>query len=381
MKFLVSFAAALVAFSVPIAGAQEVDSIGGNQSGTQTTEVAFVGVNEVVGSSGFVADVGADRAPEGLKAAAVEPVCVSLLVVVVGELPECVGYVFCFGERVDDVYTGRISGREVAGGYGEYLTATVNALAGIDALSSSLEDPAASVSDALISTSIGSAPSVAALPVFSYCRDASTLAMVTSSDQWGPSFSWSTTVEAEYPVELVSAGLFDELVELLELEGPEIGSAPPAESGLTWVRFPNWFWVESADGGNGDRYLWAESDLETIRIAARAIVEHVEWGLVDDSLVCAPGDMRAYVAGTDPTEDIPVCSFVFDDVGEFELTATITYRIEQQISVRSTRLVPFSDSVWEPHPIRPTVQVTTSAGNITIGELNSLNVLATTTNQ
>jgi len=285
----------------------------------------------------------------------------------------CVAYWRCGGERVDDLYTGAQSGTDASGAYAEYLTAASN-LAGADGP----VDPGAAIDIDLFNTDIldgdlGEPNDLFLLPVFYYCRSGADGPIELFDPAYQASFGWDTDVEAEYDLDTVSAGLSDELFAILEARAPEIAMTPPLDKRVAIVNFPSWFWI---DGDLPPIEISGLSDRGTLLMKGRATLDYVEWHLGDETLNCTWEQMTPWDSDDDlhPSADRPHCSHVFNTLGEWELSATVHYKVEQQLSQRYGRNGTFIEGPWEPHPTRPTFTVTNDAGTVETHEIYSVNV-------
>lgn len=282
--------------------------------------------------------------------------------------PKCLAPLTCGTERIDDPFFGRISGTgELTGTYGDYLADLVDGV--IAESGGGVTDVDIGTTNESILGALGEAPAASALATFRWCRheDGS---FERADPTWGVDFRWDTTIEDEYPVITVVAGLFDEVRTVLGLYEPDVGAAPPIERARTFVRFPTWLWVNDP---LEEVHRAARSDLDLIHVEVRARLRVVRFHLGDVEVTCTPDEMRAYVAGaTHPIDDLPDCHHRFFELVDFPMSTSLTYDIEQRIRQRRYATFPWNDAAWEPHATDPTVTLTSDVGHYSVRQILSL---------
>lgn len=291
----------------------------------------------------------------------------------------CVAYWVCGGERVDDVFTGQIAGADTSGRYGEYLREMIGLVLpdtqGVQGLADA-ED----VNDLLIDQGLGNQPEDHALPVFYWCAPDNTLEIALfpppgpNGEDFSPRFDWDTSFGNEYDIDGVRDDLLVQLIAKLNLYRPEPAAIPPIESGHTYVRFPTWLWLENP---LEREHIYTESPTQTIQIDMRATLDRIDWKFGNNiTITCRPEDMVPFVDGDHPVDDAPACHNIFEQLGDFELSTTIHYMVEERILYRLSRLQPYAPQPWTAHPTNPEVELTTTSGNYGVHQLVSLNVNA-----
>ena len=368
--FLATF---LLLFLALGAQAQGVDPFGGSELAEELAVVEFTASAEFVAD--FVAVFAAERDHVSISPA--ERACARVGVVSSdgdGNLNyECVAYWHCGGERVDDLYTGKLSASDASGVYAEYLTVVSNLAAAGGPVAPDSDIDLDLLNTDILAGNLGEPNELFLLPVFYYCRSGASGPLEIYDPTYSVSFGWDTDVEAEYDLDTVSNRLIDELFERLEARAPDIQMTPPLEKRVAIVNFPSWFWI---DGNLPPIEVSGLSDRGTFFLRGRATLDYVEWSFGDDEpLNCAWDDMLAWDPDKyHPVNNRPHCSQVFEKLGPWELSATAHYNVEQQLSQRYGGNGAFIQGPWEPHPTRPTFAVTNNAGTIETRPIYSLNV-------
>lgn len=118
-------------------------------------------------------------------------------------------------------------------------------------------------------------------------------------------------------------------IEELALEGPAIGTAPPAGQGAGLVRLPVWLWNEVSDGNWGTRSQ-AAGPIAGVSVVARAEATGIEWDMGDGRTVrCDEG--VAWRSGMDVLD--PPCGYPYPRAsrdrpgGVYEIAATTTWAL------------------------------------------------------
>ena len=296
--------------------------------------------------------------------AEIDPVTLGLLIYVP---PKCAAPLTCGAERIDDLFFGRISGTgELTGTYGAFLTEVVR---GFVAAGGGVTDVDLGATNQSILGVLGEPPVRHAVPTFRWCRHEDGT-FERADPTWGVDFRWDTTIQDEYPVVTVLAGLFDEVRTVLGLYEPDVGAAPPIERGRTFVRFPTWLWVNDP---LEEVRRSARSDLDLIEVEVRARLRSIVFHLGDVDISCTLDEMRAYVPGeTHPIDDLSECHHQFFELVDFRFATSLAYDIEQRIRQRTYSTYPWPDEPWEPHATEPTVTLTTEVGDYSVRQLLSL---------
>ena len=375
------------------AGRSEVDTLSGESS--SDTEGGFSVFDEAsvdVGESGEAADpsepaaaaespevlpVGlvprsAERAsPMGSGELCAEEESIAVFVDGVYELhTRCGARVTCGAERIDDLYSGRLEVGAAYGSYAEYLTQVVTGAISTPTAVFDIDVDATSTS--ILGAGLGPEPDPLAMAVFYWCRDVDTGEFYTGPGaDFGVRFGWDTTVADEYPMGAARGRLFDRVRARLDLYDPEVQTAPPHDRGATIVKFPMWLWV---DDPLEAVFEFEESPLEFVRIEMRARLAYVEWKFGDDdTITCGLDQMRPYIEGDDPFDDMPECHRIFTTLEPFEFSATLHYDIERRELQRRLRTAPWPDWAWVPHAVS-SVGLETTIGEIAVHELLAFNV-------
>lgn len=157
---------------------------------------------------------------------------------------ECVAYWHCGGERVDDLYTGKLSASDASGVYAEYLTVVSNLAAAGGPVAPDSDIDLDLLNTDILAGNLGEPNELFLLPVFYYCRSGASGPLEIYDPTYSVSFGWDTDVEAEYDLDTVSNRLIDELFERLEARAPDIQMTPPLEKRVAIVNFPSWFWID-----------------------------------------------------------------------------------------------------------------------------------------
>lgn len=294
----------------------------------------------------------------------------------------CIAWFFCESERIDNLLSGAVSGSESGGGYGEWLS-VIEGYAGFAAsqlgFSEGIDIDA--LSDTLIDSGLGPPGARNQLPFFHFCRieydednpsgtGAIAIAGSAEAPDAPPTFSWQSNLETEYNISVWIDSMVDEVIEDLQGAVPEIRAIPPIEGGRTFVKFPTWLWLDEPLVANE---MFALSDLNTIRVSARAALNEVVFTHGDGELPCVIDDMQIWVEGVDPF-DAPECHVVFDELQSFELTATAYYDVEYRVQMRMAPTAPWPNTAWQDGG---TEEVTGTAGQIDVRELVAVNVADT----
>lgn len=278
----------------------------------------------------------------------------------------CDLFVVCGAERIDDLYSGRLAASGSSGVYSEYLTQVITGAVVDTSVVIDVDVDGTSLS--IIGAGLGNAPDSLALPVFYWCRDEATGIFFTGTAEHGARFGWDTSVWDEYPVDAALDALYERVRGRLDLYVPEVRTAPPFERGAMIIRFPTWMWVDEPLAMVAD----AES-AEYVRIEMRARLVDVEWSFgEDDTMTCSPEQMRVYIEGDDPFDEIPECHRVFETAESFDFASTLNYVVERRVMRRFYPVQPWPDVAWEPHSSNPTAALTTDIGEIAVHELRSV---------
>jgi len=290
--------------------------------------------------------------------------------------PECLVYYWCGGERVDDVLFGGISnGPE--GAYYDY----VDGIASMLATTAHTAVPLADVilhRDGLASDiadiNFGDQPRADLMPVFYFCRIGEAGPLELTDPIYSPSFAWATTIADQHDVDGARFDALETLRTLLEGNKPQMQTIPPVEKGYTYVRLPMWLWLENIDD-MGQYRIEAISEEGTARLTTRATLIGVTWQLGDATITCEIDDMQPFIHGTNSiTDPTPQCSHMFSQVGEYTMTATAQYYIEEQVSFRGSDQFDWPDAPWTEHPTDPVATVSNQTDTMSIGEIVAVNV-------
>jgi len=364
-------------FALPSAPAQETGGIGGQSNSHEGNVVQFYVDASFVAS--FEAVVPAERPHATHSEDPTELPCVEYIAGSDGSGNAyilCVAYYHCGGERIDELYTGDISGNQAGGAYAEYLAeATNTALAdgpNLPADATIQPDPN-EISDGILDGALPAASDPLLLPVFYYCRIGAGGPLEYREPDYTPTFGWDTDIESEYDIITVSNLLADQLLDELETTIPEIRMTPPVENGFTIVKFPSWFWIHEPDV---EILVYAISDQDTIMLNGRATLDRVEWTLGATTLSCTPDQMTPYTDNLHPFDDRPHCWHRFLTLEPWQLAATAHYRIDQQITRRLGRNGNWVSRPWEPHPTTPTLAVTNDLGTMEVRRIPTVAVAA-----
>lgn len=361
----------------------QANTIGGNEDGTDVTPgetITSQGESESTTSTDFPADQPALR-PHDLVVDEADPVCAEEIPAGVfidpisGEivdLYECAGYWVCGGERVDDIYTGRVSGADSGGMYAQYVGEIVGLISSVTLPLPEGGIDVDSLSQYLLEAGLGDPTHDAALPVFYWCQRTDSPFIELFEPGYAAHLGWDTSFLAEYPIDVVRQSVLDDLLVALDLYEPQLRAIPPLEGGFTYVQFPMWLWVHEL---KEFEFRWAVSDLETIFIGMRAKLVGIDWQLADETIRCSVDDMLAYDSDThDVVDDRPACSHIFRQLDTVDIEATLVYEVEEKIAYRNTTLEDFPDVPWADHPTQADVELTSTTGPIEIHELLALNV-------
>jgi len=296
----------------------------------------------------------------------------------------------CAGERIDDILLGHIDS-EPDGAYHEYVNATADRLTtdsesvrvvesqapgnqDVDIAVPNSSEGVQSLTTTLAEQGLDQSPTDLHLPIFNYCRRGINGEIETdpaAEPQVLPSFTW-TPVTDEFDIPGASAAIFDGLEAELRANLPDINTIPPHDTGVTIVKFPMWLWLTEP---LLYKQVEAFSDAGHLRIRGRARLDHVTWTLGEHTLTCTLDDMKEYVpnTGMHPGKDRPPCHHIFTKLVDFDITATITYRIEQQVSRRLHFNQPIPDTAWQPHPTNPQTSIQNTTGQISVREIPVVN--------
>lgn len=285
---------------------------------------------------------------------------------------ECLVEYHCGGERIDEMFTGEISG-EPPKAYAEYVSligGILSWLLGGYGPDVSTAEGFNELSDWVLDAGLGPQPSILYLPVFYYCRIGPGGPIELGEAAYLPDFGWDTDVVAEFDVITTRTTLVDEATATLKAEQPEMRAIPPLEQGFTYVKFPMWLWLEDPIE---ELTIEAFSSPATVRVAIRATFDKVVWDLGEETVTCTLEDMREY-PGEGATENVPECSYRFLELVDFELTAEVFYNVEEQVTYRGAEALPWPNAPWVVHPTDPVISTDQSAGEMSVHELLSLNV-------
>jgi hypothetical protein len=125
-------------------------------------------------------------------------------------------------------------------------------------------------------------------------------------------------------------GLLVSAIEELGLEGPAIGTAPPAGQGAGLVRLPVWLWNE-VSGNNWGTPSQTVGPIAGISVVARAAATGIEWDMGDGNTIrCDEG--VAWQRGMNLLD--PPCGYPYPRAsrdrpgGVYEVSATTTWALE-----------------------------------------------------
>lgn len=286
----------------------------------------------------------------------------------------CIKWRVCGGERVDDVVSGDIAGRDATGKYREYL----GEMTGYLASEATLPDGALdvnSVNDLLLTQGLGDRPGDDLIPVFYWCANQDPFGVFDPIDITSVRFGWDLTYDEVYDIPAVRSDLYVQLTSQLHLYNPQPGAVPPIDGGYTFVQWPTWFFLENS---LEEEHIFTTNDIDTFRIDLRATLLRVDWTFGANLVAsCAASDMKKYDANTDdPIDDLPPCHHVFGQVGTQDLGTTIVYEIHEKVRSRpSASLDQYPDIAWSPYlGTLTTVELTTTVDNYEIHEIVSVNV-------
>ena len=299
----------------------------------------------------------------------------------------CVKRRVCGSERVDDVVSGRIVGTESTGRYRDYLD-----LVGefIVSLNESFGDPSApvsaqeletrvnSVSDVLIERGLQDSPVPDLLPVFYWCANLNVDGTFDPVGSWDTSFEWDLAVGDVYNIDDIRARLYAEVTAELDLYKPDIGLVPHTELGYTFLKVPTWLFVQNPLD-EVHRYATNDTgDLDTLRVDLKATVLNVQWSFAGETITtCAPEDMKIFDRETsDQIEDMPECHYRFPDIGYSDLTATVRYKIQEQVRTRqSSTLHDYPADNWTDYlGVETIIELTSNIPGYEIHAIYSLNI-------
>jgi hypothetical protein len=286
----------------------------------------------------------------------------------------CIKWRVCGGERVDDVVSGNIAGRDATGKYREYL----GEMTGYLASEATLPDGALdvnSVNDLLLSQGLGDQPDDDLIPVFYWCANQDQFGVFDPIDITSVRFGWDLTYDAVYDIPGVRSDLYIQLTSQLGLYNPQPGAVPPIDGGYTFAQWPTWFFLENP---LEQEHIFTTNDIDTFRIDLRATLLRVDWTFGGNLVAsCAPSDMKRYDANNDdPIDDLPPCHHIFGQVDTQDLGTTIVYEIHEKVrSRRSASLDEYPDIAWSPYLGTPTtVELSTTVDNYQIHEIVAVNV-------
>jgi hypothetical protein len=288
--------------------------------------------------------------------------------------PVCIRWRACGGERVDDVVSGHIAGRDATGKYQEYLGEMVGYLSSEATLPGGPLD-INSVNDLLLTQGLGERPGDDLIPVFYWCANYDAFGVFDPVDITSVRFSWDLSYEEVYDIPGVRSDLYIQLTSQLELYNPEPGAVPPIDGGYTFVQWPTWFFLENP---LEQEHIFTTNDIDTFRIDLRATLLRVDWTF-GDSLVasCTVSDMKKYNADNDdPIEDLPPCHHIFDQVVTEDLTTTVFYQIHEKVRSRpSASLDHYPNIAWSDYLGRLTIiELSTTVSDYEIHQIASVNV-------
>ncbi len=288
--------------------------------------------------------------------------------------PVCIRWRACGGERVEDVVSGHIAGRDATGKYQEYLGEMVGYLSSEATLPGGPLD-INSVNDLLLTQGLGERPGDDLIPVFYWCANYDAFGVFDPVDITSVRFSWDLSYEEVYDIPGVRSDLYIQLTSQLELYNPQPGAVPPIDGGYTFVQWPTWFFLENP---LEQEHIFTTNDIDTFRIDLRATLLRVDWTF-GDSLVasCTVSDMKKYNADNDdPIEDLPPCHHIFDQVVTEDLTTTVFYQIHEKVRSRpSASLDHYPNIAWSDYLGRLTIiELSTTVSDCEIHQIASVNV-------
>ena len=121
----------------------------------------------------------------------------------------CVKWRVCGAERVDDVVSGEVAGKDSTGRFREYLNEMIGYFASDAAPIGAGIESADSVSDFLLTQGLGDPPGSDAIPVFNWCADRDDAGVFDPIDITSVSFGWDLTFEEAWDDYLGTPTVFD----------------------------------------------------------------------------------------------------------------------------------------------------------------------------
>lgn len=118
------------------------------------------------------------------------------------------------------------------------------------------------------------------------------------------------------------ADLAAEAVKRLDLPLPAIrvNPAPPAAQ---LVFFPTWMWLDGSSWGTRS----ATASVPGLSVTATAEPIRLRFSTGDGASIRCPGPGTAWTAGKEPEAASPDCGHTYIRPGDFDLTATVTWRV------------------------------------------------------